>query len=429
MVKIHGNGSIVALEPNPRHRCRKWRLYVSTDCGQKTRVFNGTWTAACKALEAFKTELAAQVSTNETFAAYAASWLLWREKSGNFAPGTIENNRREIAALNRSDLASLELSTITPETCRDALLWIKLHPVRKSGELTNTSMNKIFVTLNQIFSQAVDDGRMAANPMSKIKPPKPDTPEKRPLEPDELMRFVDDLRALPLDGRTMALYLMALLGLRRGEACAVYVDDIDANLLTVHRAIKERNGAIGRPKSKAANRTLPIPPMLRELITTWTNTRPHDAPTLCCNTRGGVLIPQNLDRWWRGDAYHNGVRDVLGYPDMTLHQLRHSNLNMVSRYLSPFDLQRYAGWSSIEPARVYIHDSLYELERAIAACYSVQTSCKIPHEICHDSPIIRTFASTEIGTPPQNTRSDGLNTQVAGSNPVHPTSDYRRSTP
>jgi hypothetical protein len=38
---------------------------------------------------------------------------------------------------------------------------------------------------------------------------------------------------------------------------------------------------------------------------------------------------------------------------------------MIARHLSPFDLQRYAGWSSIEPARVYIHADMSQLERAI----------------------------------------------------------------
>lgn len=45
-MKVNGHGSIIAFEQKPRYKCRKWRLYVSTDCGQKTRVVCGTWTDA-----------------------------------------------------------------------------------------------------------------------------------------------------------------------------------------------------------------------------------------------------------------------------------------------------------------------------------------------------------------------------------------------
>jgi integrase len=64
---------------------------------------------------------------------------------------------------------------------------------------------------------------------------------------------------------------------------------------------------------------------------------------------------------------------------MTLHQLRHSNLSMMARYMSPFDLQRYAGWSSIEPARIYIHDDLDAVSRAASAAWqSVEVKSNAP---------------------------------------------------
>jgi integrase len=55
---------------------------------------------------------------------------------------------------------------------------------------------------------------------------------------------------------------------------------------------------------------------------------------------------------------------------MTLHQLRHSNLSMMARHMSPFDLQRYAGWSSIEPAKVYIHDDLEAVTKAVSKAWT-----------------------------------------------------------
>lgn len=368
-MRINGRGSIIAFEKKPKYKCRKWRLYVSTECGQKTRVIDGTWTEAQKALEAFKSELSEQILATATFGAYAASWLAYRRNLGMLAPGTIANNEREINAMQRAPIAALELSTITPSDCKESLIWIKQHPQRKSSPLSNTTMNKIYITMHSIFAQAVDDEIINRNPMDRIKPPKPDTKEKVALSPDELLSLISRLSTLPLDGRTMALYLICYLGLRRSEALALADDDVDNSSIRICRAIKERNGRIAAPKSAAGIRTLPMPTPLAPIVDEYRELRIArgfgESSTLCCNTRGKVLLPQNFQRWWTGDSTHIGIRETLGCSEITLHQLRHSNLSMVARYMSPYDLQRYAGWSSIEPAKVYIHDDIRLIQQAI----------------------------------------------------------------
>lgn len=370
---IHGAGSVHPMESKPRTRCRVWRLYVSTDAGQKTRIFHGTWTAAKAALIEFKAELAATPTDSTGFAAYALRWLEWRAQSGEYAPGTIANNRREINALNRSALARVELAAITPETCRDALLWIKSNPQRGDNPLTNTTMNKIYQTLHAILEQATDDGRIPANPMRKIRAPKPDTKERVALTPEQLHRLIETLSNRPLDGRVVSLLLMAYCGLRRAETCALAPTDVRDGLIHVDKAIKERDGSIGAPKSTASIRAIPAPPQLLDILNKWNKQRDalgfSTALTLCCNTVGGVLLPQNLYRWWVGDSKHNGIRETLGYPALDLHGIRHSNLSMMARHMSAFELQHYAGWSSIEPARVYIHRDMDALTRAVNSAW------------------------------------------------------------
>jgi len=379
-MKIYGKGSIVPLEKKSKYKCRKWRLYLSTECGRMSKLHEGKWTDAKKALEAFKNELSCQTPQSEQFGSYALSWLRYRENLGTLAPGTLANNKREVAAILRSSLSSVELSTVSARDCRDALIWIKQHPASGKKTLSNTTMAKIYVTLSAILSQAVDDGLLERSPMEKIKAPKPDTKEKDALTPAQLMRFVRDLDALPIDGRVMSLYFMALLGLRRAEACALYVRDVSADAVHVRRAIKERDGSIAEPKSPSSVRVLPMPPLLLAKVDKWLEERREhgleDAETLCCNTLGGVLRPQLLQRWWTGDAAHIGMRDKIGYSGITLHQLRHSNLSMTARHLSPYDLQRYAGWSSIEPAKVYVHAEVDNLQRAIDEIYG--GSCNFP---------------------------------------------------
>jgi len=380
-MKVTGS-TIEQLEKDKSKKaCRKWRLWASTSDGRKSKRFSGTYTQAQEALRTFVSDLEDQVPNSESFGSYAESWRLWRAKSGELSPGTVAGDARHVAALRRSALDSMRMDEITPEACRDALLWMKLNPASGKSELSNTTMNKIHVTLNAIMQQAEDDGRIAKNPMRKIRAPKVDTKEKEALSPLELMLLlnrIDD--ELQLDGRVMALYLMACLGLRRAEACALLDSDISGGMCRVHLAVKERDGSVDGPKSKASVRSLPVPPRLQAKVDEWRALRKRlgweTSPTLACNTQGGLLRPQLLQRWWSGDSKHDGVRVPLGCDGMTLHQFRHSNLSMMARHMSPFDLQRWAGWSSIEPARVYIHDDMDAMRNAVSDVWGVAERTK-----------------------------------------------------
>ena len=370
------SATIQALERNkPRSRCRKWRLWLNVEglATRPSRVVHGTYTDALNALEAFKLEYMDKVPDSDTLASYMALWLLWRENSGQYAPGTIAHNRRDVNAILRSPLAELPIAEIKPEDVRNGLLWVKQNPARKQDELTNATMNSIFITLNAVFRQAVDDERIPRNPMAHIKAPRPDTKEKEALTPDELSELIVKLSTLQLDGRVMALYFIAYLGLRRSEACALMDSSIVGGYCHITQAIKERDGSIGETKYPASVRTLPMPDALVDKCAEWQRLKERlgwqDAPTLCCNSQGGVLRPQLLQRWWTGDAKHIGVADKLGYHGLTLHQIRHSNLSMMARHMSPFDLKSYAGWSSIEPAKIYIHDDLSQVAQAVSCAW------------------------------------------------------------
>lgn len=363
-VKTH---TIQQMKRGPRAKCRDWRFWAVTERGRCSHRFHGTWTQAQDALKGWVSELERSTPDSDSFASYAESWRLWREKSGNYKPNTVKEDRRKVSALLRTELSGMRVCDITPESCRDALLWLRAHP-ESCGEYSNTTMGKFHQTLHAIMQQAEDDGKVARNPMARIKPPKPDTPEKEALTPGELQLFLNRVDGLPLDGRTVALYLMACLGLRRGEACALMDADVRDGLALVRFSVSEQTGKPDAPKSAAGVRTLPIPPRLQEKIAIWREVRRalgfESSPTLACSTSGGVMLPQNLWRWWKS------VRGTIGCDGMTLHQLRHSNLSMMARHMSPFDLQRWAGWSSIEPARIYIHDDLESVARAVSEAWA-----------------------------------------------------------
>ena len=299
------SATIQALERNkPRSRCRKWRLWLNVEglATRPSRVVHGTYTDASNALESFKAEYMDKVPDSDTLASYMALWLLWRENSGQFAPGTIAHNRRDVNAILRSPIAELPMDEIKPENVRNALLWIKQNPARKSGELTNATMNSIHITLNAVFRQAVDDERIPRNPMAHIKAPRPDTKEKQALTPDELAALIVSLSTLQLDGRVMALYFISYLGLRRSEACALMDSSIVGNYCRITQAIKERDGSIGETKYPASVRTLPMPQALVDKCAEWqelkrrTRKAAYFAHSYCSD--GGVVTASIME-WTR----------------------------------------------------------------------------------------------------------------------------------
>ena len=345
-----------------RARCRRWRLWVRTTEGKRSRRFKGAYREALAALQAFRSEIEAEVSDPEKFAAYADAWVGYRKASGEYAPGTLRNDEQHVAII-KAEVGDMRMDAITPDVCRAALVAIR---TSRTPPLSGTYMNKIYVTFHAIMSQAYRDGRIARDPLANIPAPKVDTEEKGWMEPSQLAGFIGKLSEQPLDGRVVACYLMAYLGLRRGEACAMHVEDVDFATGTVHvrRAVKERDGTVDKPKSAAGIRDLPMPDELAGVLGSWLSARDVESKYLACSSTGTVLRPQNLYKWWMAN------RDGLGAGGMTIHQIRHSNLSMMARRMSVFDLQRWAGWSSIEPAKIYVHADDESMRLASRAAFA-----------------------------------------------------------
>ena len=360
-MKVTGS-SIQQLEKDkPKSRCRKWRLWATTDCGRKSRRFNGTYSEACDALQAFVSELQAFIPNNETLASYAASWHRWRVQSGDYSPNTMATEQYAINALRRTALSTMKMDEVDAQACREALLSLR-------GGRKPSTIAKIRQVLHAIMAQAVDDGKLARNPVDAVQAPRMRPVEREALSPDELQLLLNRLDELPLDGHVMACYLMACLGLRCGEACALLVDDIDGKYCRVLSTVRGADNSIGAPKSEAGKRLLPVPPRLAAKVDEWLTFRKlmrfSETRTLCCNSWGKLMTPKAMCEWWKAH------RDALGCADMTLHQLRHSNLSMMARHMGVFDLQRYAGWSSIAPAKIYVHEDMDAVSQAVALAWA-----------------------------------------------------------
>lgn len=374
-MRVKSSGVWKRDKDKPNGKCRRWRLWVLTEEeGRKTRCFDGTHSMAKRALSDFERELGAVIPNDDTFAAYAEARVEARASSGVTTPNTAANERRLHRALRRSSIGPMRMDAIGPADCREAMEWIRTHPQRpwltKDGVLSNTTMIDMYQFTRQTFQQAVDDELLGRNPMGKIKDPKPDTQEVAALPWGELMELLDWLDEKPMSGYVMALYLIVCNALRRAEACAVLDGEVQPAIMRVSQSVKEASGKTGDPKSKAGRRDLPVMPRLAAKAAecrAWKESRGlADALPLACNVRGGYVRPQNLYKWWK--KVTKGTR----YDGVGLHQLRHSNLSHMARSMSAFDLMRYAGWSSLEPTRIYIHDDYPSVYRGVCEAWGME---------------------------------------------------------
>lgn len=361
-MKVIGNGSITKLEKGKsRAQCRKWRLRVQTDKGEKPRRFTGTWTQAQEALKEFIGELSTPVS-DLTFGEYAEKWLRRRELSGDYEVDTLDKERQQIKLLDR-EFGDVRLIDIDKPRAEDGLLAIKNGNSPSSRVLSGTYMNQAHARMKAIMESALDDDLIPRNPLAKVKAPKIDTPEKQALPRETLARFVCAMDALPLDSHTVAARLAVLQGMRRGEIVCTPWGDVNSTSLFVRDSVSESTGRPkgGRPKTPSSVRELPLMDYMAQILNRWKPVQAGmlaclgleqtDETPICCSAIGGYMHPQNLDRWWRNN------RGTFGLEGVTLHELRHTYLTMLGATGSPsIVIKSLAGWASLAMADTYVHE-------------------------------------------------------------------------
>lgn len=361
-------GTIQQLDKDkPRNKCRKWRLCVHVDGERRSKRFSGSVSAAKAALAEWRGELAQTPVSGLTFAQYAAQWLELRQQAGQLRPATLQNDAHAVKVLTASPLGPMLLGSITLADCERALLWVRDHPsAGRCKRLSGSSLRAVYIKMRAIFKHALCSDAIAKDPTRNLKAPKNDTREKQALTPLEIELLLNRLDGEPVTGEIVALYLMLCLGLRRGETLGLMADDIRGGVAHIQRAYNADTGRIESPKTAAGVRLLPMPARLAAKLAEWQHARESwgigDAQTVVCDPCGRVISPNALEHWW---GRH---RAALGCDGLTLHGLRHSNLSMMARALpSVFDLQRWAGWASLAPAKTYVHTDLDALTAAAGA--------------------------------------------------------------
>lgn len=360
-----GNGSIYQVDrTKTKYSCRRWRLHVS--CGkdyktgryiQKTRRFTGTYSEAKTALRDFIAELQEQDYTSSgkrsyTLQAYSDYFLDLRKAQGDVSQSTLDKNRYHYTKLNEL-IGKAKLDELTPSLMEDAFR--KLHTT-----CSGTYLKGIYNSCNLMFNHAVKTGVLGKNPLESITAPKEDTKEKEVIPNKLLTNFIDALDTT--DRIEIALYLIAVYGLRRSEPTYIRWQDVNfqEGIIKIPKSKTKKGIRLLPITTKAAtaleSRKATVLSQRRSLGLQWC----EDAP-ICADADGCGITPRMITAWWEKHAREYGMQDY------TPHSFRHTfTTNLAKTRTHPSVMANILGHSSSRVTMdIYTHINTQEKAKAL----------------------------------------------------------------
>lgn len=257
-----------------------------------------------------------------------AMWMKhWRETT-LAASSLAESTKTQYGHLSRSYLETEPFGSITLDRLKpsdvDALIL-----AMRGKKLADSTIRSTFTVLRKAVADAVRDGLLARNPVALVKRPKVERTVQRHLSRAEV---TDVLRCAEGMRYHLALMLIAVTGLRRGEALGLTWESVDLERgeLRVASTLSRINGelAVSTPKTAQSRRTVPLSEavvtMLRRHKAAQAAERLRaanvwkDHGLVFCTVTGTPVDPRNLLREVQTAASRAGIDDV------GVHSLRHA---------------------------------------------------------------------------------------------------------
>ena len=169
-------------------------------------------------------------------------------------------------------LGHIPLNKLTQADCQKFLNEMKAngrktHRDTKGPEMAERSVRSCYHVIRMALDRAIKDGLIKKNPILGVKLPPPEQKEMKVLSKEEIQRFLIQAKA---EGMYELFLLELTTGLRRGEILALTWDDLnfETGELHISKQVTPVGGKniISEPKTKAAFRTIILPPVMVGLL-------------------------------------------------------------------------------------------------------------------------------------------------------------------
>lgn len=326
----HGEGTVILRRD--RWRARPWAAVVPylDESGRRREM----WLSAASREEADdlrRAELArirrGIVPTAETVGEYVTAWLSTIE----VGPGTWPTYRAHVTERITPTIGTVALDRLTPAMVRAAMVGWSGAPATRAGTLR---------LLRAALRQAVADRRIEHDPTAGIPYPRAARHEPTTLTGPQARQLI-----ATAGGHRFAPILVVSLGLgvRRGEALGLRVQDVDltAGIVTIARSLRYIAPALRAPdegpyrltRTKTGDtRILPLPAFVADALRDRLAEREREQraakvwaanDNVFVDARGNTVPIETLHAWF--------VRTVkaAGLPAMRWHDLRSSTATML----------------------------------------------------------------------------------------------------
>jgi integrase len=269
-------------------------------------------------------------SASVTVKKAAALWIAGAETSG-LERATLDQYRQHVAIHIEPFIGATLLSKLNVPTVRafeDRL--------RQEGR-SPAMLRKIIGTLGSMLADAQERGLLARNPVREMrgkrrqgKDRKAERRQKGKLKVGVDIPTREEAKGIvdAVAGRWRPIIITAIFtGLRASELRGLRWSDVDLDKKRLHvHQRADRYNAIGRPKSEAGERTVPLPPLVVNTLREWKLACPKgDLGLVFPNGSGNVESLANvINRGLKPPQVTAGIVDAEGNAKYTgMHALRH----------------------------------------------------------------------------------------------------------
>ncbi|QLQ10960.1 MAG: site-specific integrase [Nocardioidaceae bacterium] len=262
---------------------------------------------------------------NVTFKAYAEQW----RAAQVHRPSSAAHVNTMLTRHAYPTFGDRPLSSILPS---EVQAWVKRLGVADATTgrkpLAASTIGTLHSIVSSIFKAAMRDRRIIANPCDGTKLPTVERVQVVPLTTEQ----VETLAANMPKELTALVAFTAGTGMRQGEVFGLTVDRVDflRRTVTVDRQLVTRpNKATehGPVKTKASNRTIPLPQVVVDALAAHLKAHPAGADGLVFRLDGQPITRQAFGHIWRPAARAAGLPAGTG-----MHALRHYYASLLIRY-------------------------------------------------------------------------------------------------